>query len=103
MRISICNAQDWTLPDEMQQTNYLRHLYYSYSQNRSKNDCIFIKKGTGRLHINVDRYDEDGRRRSLLEITIIVAIKIIQYFWERHFKKAEYPRHTTNKEHCVDA
>lgn len=50
------------------------------------------------LHLHVDRYDENGRCRSLLEITIIIAIKIVQYFWEKHFKKAAYPKHTANKE-----
>ena len=96
MRVSICSTRGWEYSDEQQQTNYGRFLKDVYNNNASKNDDFFIKKG--RLHIHVDRYDEDGRRRSILEITIIIAIKIVQYFWEKHFKKAAYPKHTANKE-----
>ncbi len=96
MRVSICETRGWEYPNEMQQTNYSRFLKNAYNYNTSKNDDFHIKKG--RLHLHVDRYDENGRRRSLLEITIIIAIKIIQYFWEKHFKKAAYPKHTANKE-----
>ena len=96
MRVSICKTRGWEYPNEMQQTNYSRFLKNAYNYNTSKNDDLFIKKG--RLHLHVDRYDENGRRRSLFEITIIAAIKIIQHFWEKHFKKAAYPKHTANKE-----
>lgn len=96
MRISICNTRGWEYPNEQQQTNYGRFLKDVYNNNASKNDDFHIKKG--RLHLHVDRYDENGRCRSLLEITIIIAIKIVQYFWEKHFKKAAYPKHTANKE-----
>lgn len=96
MRISICNTRGWEYPNEQQQTNYGLFLKDVYNNNASKNDDFHIKKG--RLHLHVDRYDENGRCRSLLEITIIIAIKIVQYFWEKHFKKAAYPKHTANKE-----
>ena len=96
MRVSICNTRGWEYPNEQQQTNYGRFLKDVYNNNASKNDDFHIKKG--RLHLHVDRYDENGRCRSLLEITIIIAIKIVQYFWEKHFKKAAYPKHTANKE-----
>ena len=96
MRISICNTRGWEYPNEQQQTNYGRFLKDVYNNNASKNDDFHIKKG--RLHLHVDRYDENGRCRSLFEITIIIAIKIVQYFREKHFKKAAYPKHTANKE-----
>ena len=84
LRSVICKDKGWEYPGENQQTRYIHHLKDSYKASSSKNDRIFISEKTGRLTLHVDRYDENGRRRTLLEISIIGAIKIILYFWNRH-------------------
>ena len=89
MRTVICEERGWEYPNEKEQTNYIGHLNRSYGREYSVRDDITKSPETGRLHLHVDRYDEEGRRRTMLEITIIAAIKIIKYFWERHMSNPE--------------
>ena len=89
MRISICEEKGWTYPNKKQRTNYVGYLDDSYRYHASSRDRITKDARTGRLYLKVDRYDENGRRRTLLEITIIAAIKIIHYFWDKHRIKGD--------------
>ena len=89
MRTVVCKERGWEYPNEKEQTNYIGHLNRSYGRENSDRDDIAKSPETGRLHLHVDRYDEEGRRRTMLEITIIAAIKIIKYFWERHMSNPE--------------
>ena len=89
MRITICDERGWTYPKESERTNYIGYLDGNYRYHASSRDKINKDERTGRLHLHVDRYDENGRRRTLLEITIIAAIKIIHYFWDKHRIKGD--------------
>ncbi len=97
LRSTICEEKGWQLPSRMPRTNYMRYLDNCYSYHASSRDKIIKDERTYRLYLHVDRYDEDGRRRTLLEITIIAAIKIIHYFWDKHRIKGDPTNDEPNK------
>ena len=86
MRTTICKNRGWEYPDEKQLTNYAGYLNNCYVYGSAKTDTLVKDVRTGRLKLHIDRYDENGRRRTLIEIALIAAIKIVRYFWDRHMK-----------------
>lgn len=60
-----------------------QHASVLTGPSKDKQDVLhkdFREQATYRLHFNINRYDNTGRRRSDLEIMILKAIKIIKHF-----------------------
>ena len=97
LQSTICEEKGWPIPPHLPRTNYMRYLDNCYSYHASSRDRISKDERTGRLYLKVDRYDENSRRRTLLEITIIAAIKIIHYFWDKHRIKGDQTTEEPNR------
>jgi len=82
LRSSICERKQWEIQAPSHESSYLRHLRQIYNESQSSHDRLW-EDDRGRNYLVVDRYDDDGRRRSGLELLIVAAVKMVEYYWDR--------------------
>ena len=82
LRSSICEKKEWEIQAPSHESSYLRHLRQIYNESQSSHDRLW-EDDRGRNYLVVDRYDDDGRRRSGLELLLVAAVKMVEYYWDR--------------------
>lgn len=85
----ICRQKGWKVASATHLTYWERDRLSEVKASSSKNDFIGFNNKDEKFHIHISRYDDNGIRRTDLEMLFLIAINVIQYLWNRLIEKHE--------------
>lgn len=95
----ICRSKDWKTASSTHLSYWELERLNDFNKNSSQSDFVGHKKKDGLFHIHISRYDDNGIRRSDLEMLFLIAINVINYLWNQLVEKHQGKNVIPDKNH----